>query len=104
MFCTIRATRLTRRSGRVSAWLRGEFVTPNESFIRNSLSDTYTTLSKAGWYPSGGAYNAYNDGGIVLKDNTPYVVVVTSDAFGYGADLGALVEALDAAHSALLRE
>lgn len=95
---------LYRNTNDNSAWLREEFATPNESFISNSLSDTYTTLSKAGWYPSGGAYNAYNDGGIVLKDNTPYVVVVTSDAFGYGEDLGALVEALDAAHSALLRE
>lgn len=45
---------------------------------------------------------AIDDAGIVVKGETPYVIVVTSNAYGYEEDLSTLVKALDAVHTSLV--
>ena len=43
-----------------------------------------------------------DDAGIVVKGETPYVIVVTSNAYSYEEDLSTLVKALDAVHTSLV--
>lgn len=53
-----------RETNSRSAWARGLYAHPLNSFIDGGLSTP--TRSKPGWYPGGG-YNVQNDGGVVRR-------------------------------------
>ena len=88
------------RSNQANAeWCKNLFISTKESFISESLGSTYTVYSKAGWT----YYNIRNDGGIILKEDSPYVLAILSNKYHKKAELVQLVQILDRAHSELIQ-
>lgn len=86
-----------------AVFCRELFIDTLNSAISNTLGGKYTVYSKAGWIGEGGYYNVQNDGGIVMRDGHPYIVVILSTAYGRLDYMNALVSAIDAAHEELIR-
>lgn len=86
-----------------SVFCRELFTGTLNSPISNTMGGKYTVYSKAGWIGNGGWYNVQNDGGIVMRNGNPYVVVILSSAYGRLNYMNALVSAIDAAHEEMLR-
>lgn len=73
-----------------------------QSFLSSSMSDEYTVYSKAGWICD--EYDiARNDGGIIMDEEDPYILVVMSEAFNYYENLEELAEALCAVHEEMVK-
>ncbi|MCR2037410.1 hypothetical protein [Adlercreutzia caecimuris] len=89
-----------RETNTRSAWARGLYAHPWNSFIDRGLSTP--TRSKPGWYPGGG-YNVQNDGGVVLSSDGHYVVAVMSSACGQYGKLANLVRAIDGVHADMVK-
>ena len=91
-------------SGRTnSVFCRNLFTGTLNSPISNTMRSKYTVYSKAGWIGEGGYYHVQNDGGIVMRDGHPYVIVILSTAYGRLDYMNTLVSAIDAAHEELLK-
>lgn len=83
--------------------LRSRRVSP----IRDALGTRYETWSKAGWIDvsaDGGVSPATWDAGVVLSDEGPYVLVVGSTAPSELEALVPVIQAADAAHSAIVED
>lgn len=95
------------RSGNEDAeWIMPYFRHSRFSFIDMALEWKYPVYSKAGWdYVAGTEFNVYNDAGIVMKGENPYILAVLSNASLYldNTKMHKLVLALDAAHSELIQ-
>lgn len=86
-----------------STFCRDLFTGTLNSPISNTLKSKCTVYSKAGWIGEGGYYNVQNDGGIVMRNGHPYVVVILSTAYGRLDYMNTLVSAIDAAHEEMIR-
>lgn len=95
------------RSGNKNVeWIMPYFRHSRFSFIDNALEWKYAVYSKPGWYYANGTeINVYNDAGIVMKGENPYILAVLSNASLYldNLKLHQLVQDLDAAHSELVK-
>lgn len=86
---------------RYSEWLKKEFAKSGYSFMRPAYKGKYTVCSKPGIEVS-----TYNEAGIVMSGEYPYVVAILSTAPGWHsptikkekADMAALVRQMDALH------
>ena len=87
-----------------SVYCRSLFTGTLNSPISNTMGRKYTVYSKAGWIGQGGYYNVQNDGGIVMRKDHPYVVVILSTAYGHLSSMNTLVSAIDAAHEELIKQ
>lgn len=69
------------------------FIGTENSCIYETLGAEYTVYSKAGWYSEGEGsyYTVQNDAGIVMKEDSPYILTILSDAYGELELLGDLV-------------
>lgn len=83
------------------AWVKQLYTDTLNSCIYETLGDTYTVYSKAGWIDEEG-YCVQNDAGIVMKDEHPYVLVVLSSAYDQEKLLDNLTACADKAHSYLV--
>ena len=73
------------------------------SYIDGALGSRYTLYSKAGWIWSGGRYYVWDDGGIVMDGDHPYVLAVMSSASASNRGLlENLVNVLHEAHRELV--
>lgn len=86
-----------------SEWCRDLFVSTKNSFISDMLSDEYVVYSKAGWLYASSYIRSQHDGGIVVKDEHPYVIVVLSNAYGKQDALGEVVQCLDEIHTEMIK-
>lgn len=70
------------RSGDPEAdWILPLFRHTRFSFIDAGIGYRYPVYSKAGWiYATDSGFNAYNDAGIVMKEGSPYLLAILSDA------------------------
>lgn len=84
-----------------SAWMRELYSGTLNSCIYETLGKTCPVYSKAGWIAEGDYYYVQNDTGIVMRENSPYVLVILSSAYGRTDLLNELVSVLDEAHDAL---
>ena len=68
-------------SSESARFLVEQFERRIESPIRAGLGDGYTSITKAGWYPSdsGKQYEATADAGIVLDGTHAYVLAIMTD-------------------------
>lgn len=84
-----------------SEWFSGLYTNTLNSCIAETLGETYTVYSKAGWICEDDYYNVQNDAGIIMSDN-PYVFVVLSNAYERMDLLDHLVGSVDTAHTYLV--
>jgi uncharacterized protein YjdB len=85
-----------------SEWCASLFTHTLNSCIDKALGDKYTVYSKAGWIGNGGYVNVQNDGGLVMANENPYVLVILSSAYSRMDLLKPMVEILDRAHEAMV--
>ncbi|BAK44091.1 hypothetical protein EGYY_09020 [Eggerthella sp. YY7918] len=86
-----------------SAWCRSLYTHSLNSVMYNALGGKYMVHSKPGWIADGPAYTAQNDGGIVMVNGHPYLLVVMSTAYGQYGKLQTLVNAIDSTHASIFR-
>lgn len=74
------------------------------SSINRCMSGSATVYSKPGWMGGGSSTGPiYNDAGIVVVGDRPYVVsIVSSGNFGWPGQMDSLVRALDNVHSEMM--
>lgn len=87
-----------------SRWLASVFTDTLNSCIYDTLGDTYTVYSKAGWINSSEYYMVQNDAGIVMADEHPYVMVVLSNACERIDLLDPLIDTLDDIHTYMVND
>lgn len=95
-----------REGSENAEWIRPFFRHSRFSFIDAALEWKYEVYSKPGWdYAVGTEYSCYNDAGIILKGETPYILAVLSNASLYidNTVMHELISDLDRAHSELIR-
>lgn len=71
------------------------------SAIYQCLGDQYQVCTKAGWI-GGDGYSAAADGGIVYAGESPYVIVVMTDAPGDTSLLEPIIAALNSFHNSMV--
>ncbi|MBO5460701.1 MAG: serine hydrolase, partial [Ruminococcus sp.] len=83
-------------------WCISIFENSFQSFISSSLCEEYTVYSKAGWICDEFDI-ARNDGGIVMDEEDPYILVIMSEAFNDYEKLEELAGALDKVHEKMIQ-
>lgn len=80
-----------------SKWCKNLYTKPNMSYICGTVP--FTTYTKAGWGSFRRSGNIYNDAGIVMARNRPYVLAILSSGLSQEKKLKDLVCAIDNYHS-----
>mgnify|MGYP002626445800 CR=1 FL=1 len=92
-------------TNRNSKWARSLYTHGYNSFIYQSMRNTWKVHAKPGWYPGGG-YNVQNDAGVIMAKvdgvSRPYVLAVMTSACGRYGELRRLVRLVDAVHTDML--
>lgn len=88
-----------------ASWAKSTYQKVLNSFISGKLASGKTVYSKAGWIAEGGYYNVYNDAGIVMAGNSPYILAVMSNCPGTAKQsiVQNLIGQLDKIHSEMVR-
>ncbi len=97
---------LYKATNKNSASLRSLYTHGTQSFLYKGLKSRWTVNSKPGWIKQNG-YRAQNDAGIVMAKvngvNTPYLIVVMTNAYGQQAKLQKLVRLIDDVHTDMMK-